>query len=382
MNDVTKCSLLQFLALYLVSSLGLLFVASYYFYTSQISMQIQTTYYKMEHIADTQGLRIIDAHMHETPLALLEKKGCTISLYAVDGSFRYGTALQKVDFGKDFYTKEGVTTLVSQSSAMHLGIKYVVVQTTELAQKLSELKSEIILYTLLIALAIVVTAVLLSAMFLRPIRQRAEEMERFVRDTTHELNTPISALMMSLERLKTKREYDEKSVANITISVKNLKEIYDSLSFISFTQKDLEDVVNIDMQEIVHTQVAYFKELTHKKNLSVELQLERVVLKMADIKARLLVSNLLSNAIKYSYPGKKIRIELGKEALIVSDEGIGIEEEKLKMIFERFSRANGYAGGFGVGLSIVSEIAKEYGFGVEVDSQVGKGSSFKIVFGS
>ena len=377
MDAITRRSYIQFLLLYLVSSLTLLGFASYYFYSSRVSMGEQNLYYKMTHIADMQGLSIIEAYMQNKPLKLQKHKGFVISLYGPDKNRVAGEVLGSVDFDKDFYTRNGVTTLVSTSSAMHHGIKYVVVQTRMLAENKKQCIREIVAWTIVIAAIIVIVAVILSYVFLRPLKERAKEIERFVKDTTHELNTPISALMMSLERLRSKKTYDERIVQNLQISVKNLHEIYEGLAYVSFTQhKHKKERLNF--KEVVQKQVEYYDEIAKKKRLSIEVQLEDVKLEMAPIKAKMLVSNLLSNAIKYSHPGTVIRINLTTGHLIVEDEGIGIEKERLGTIFKRFVRANSYAGGFGVGLNIVKSIVDEYGFEVSIDSKVGQGTRVVI----
>ena len=381
MDAITKRSYIQFLLLYLVSSLTLLAFASYYFYSSRVSMGKQNLYYKMTHIADMQGLSIIEAYMQHKPLSLQKHKGFVIALYGADGKKVAGEILQSVDFSKDFYTRSGVTTLVSTSSAMHHGIKYVVVQTRLLAQNQKQCLKEIVVWTMIIASIIVIVAVILSSMFLRPLKERAKAIERFVKDTTHELNTPISALMMSLERLKSKKNYDERIVQNLQISAKNLHEIYESLAFVSFSHHKHKDE-DIDFKDIVVEQIEFFEEIAKKKRLIIESELKSTPLHMAPIKAKMFISNLLSNAIKYSYPNKTIRITLDPKKLTVEDEGIGIKKDDLERIFGRFVRANDYAGGFGVGMSIVREIVKEYGFKIEIDSKVNEGTKITVRFPS
>ena len=378
MDALSKRSYFRFLALYLVSSFVLLGFASYFFYQSRVSMGKQTFYYKMVHIADMQGLSIIDAYMKRQPLKLLRQEGFSIALFDAHKKLVAGKTLEKVYFGDDFYTKNGITTLISTSSAMHHGIKYVVVQTDLLAKNKRQCLVEIVTITLLIAVVILIIAAVLSWVFLKPLKERAKEIERFVKDTTHELNTPISAMMMSLERLRKKRSYDEKIVTNLRISTQNLFEIYESLTFISFSQKKLADE-KIDFADVVQRQLESYTLLAQKKRLLIKSDLKPTPLTIAPIKAKMLISNLLSNAIKYSHPGKTITVTLKNGVLSVEDEGIGIEEEKLKTIFERFTRANDYAGGFGVGLSIVKQIAEEYGFHVAIDSLPNKGTTVKVV---
>ncbi len=94
----------------------------------------------------------------------------------------------------------------------------------------------------------------------------------------------------------------------------------------------------------------------------------------------MLFGNLISNAIKYSMPNSKIDIHLKEGLFSICDEGIGIEEEKLMQIFERYNRQTEYAGGFGIGLSIVKKVSQEYGIGIEVRSEKGKGTCFRLQF--
>ena len=76
--------------------------------------------------------------------------------------------------------------------------------------------------------------------------------------------------------------------------------------------------------------------------------------------------------------GGKIDISLKDNELKISDNGIGIFDEKIKDIYKRYYRATTEQGGFGIGLNIVSLIAKEYNFKIEVDSKIDIGTKVKI----
>ena len=93
-----------------------------------------------------------------------------------------------------------------------------------------------------------------------------------------------------------------------------------------------------------------------------------------------LSNNLISNAIKYNNVSGKITIKLDSEKFIVSDNGIGIKKDKQKDIFKRFFRANDVQGGFGIGLSIVYEICKEYNIDIDMKSSENKGTTFTLRF--
>lgn len=333
----------------------------------------------MNHIADSVSSRVINAHMMDTEFVLDTFAHAKVALYDKDKNLKYGTPLQKIDFTKDFYIEGENSVLVSGATASHLGVRYVVVQSAEYAKSIARLQQNILLVTLLVALVIIIIAVMLSYIFLQPIKNKMQEIEDFVKDTTHELNTPLTALMMSTSRAKSKKLYDEKIMQNISISTKQLYDIYASLSYISFDAQG-EESHELFFDKVVKNSIEYFNELLERKNIRVESHISPCTLHMAPSKAKMLINNLLGNAIKYSHPNTKIRIQLSDDYLMVQDEGIGIEKEKLQSIFERFTRANDYAGGFGVGLNIVESIAKEYGFEIDISSKIHKGTTLTVRF--
>jgi two-component system OmpR family sensor kinase len=379
MNRITKKSFYSFLALYLISSFLFLSLAAYWFYTSQVAMEKNANFYKMNHIADIVSAKVIEAHMKHTKFKLDAFQQEAIALFDANKHLLYGRTIQDVDFSKDFYMKDDVFTLVTQRTAGHLNVQYIVVQSSECIKNIEVIKNKIAYAVIITAFLIILIAVFLSYIFLKPLKDKMQEIEDFVKDTTHELNTPITAIMMSTSRLKAKKVYDEKTVKNISISTKQLYDIYASLSFLSFDNNS-EEAVALMFNEIVKEDIDYFSELLEKKKIQLQIQLESCPVKMAPTKAKMLINNLLSNAIKYSNPRAKIKITTTKNSLIIQDEGIGIKKEKLSKIFNRFVRANSYAGGFGVGLNIVESIIKEYNFHIDIQSKENFGTTVTIVF--
>ena len=379
MNKITKKSFYSFLALYLISSFMFLSLAAYWFYSSQVAMEKNANFYKMNHIADIISAKVIDAHMNHTKFKLDSFKQEAISLFDKEKHLLYGVTVQNVDFSKDFYMKDDVFTLVTQRTAGHLHVKYIVVQSSECIQNIQAIKNKLAYAVIITAFLIIIIAVFLSYIFLKPLKDKMQEIEDFVKDTTHELNTPITAIMMSTSRLKAKKDYDEKTVKNISISTKQLYDIYASLSFLSFDHNS-EEAIQLQFNEVIKENVAYFSELLEKKNITLKTQLEVCPVKMAPTKAKMIINNLLSNAIKYSNPNTNIKITTTKNSFSIQDEGIGIAKDKLHEIFKRFVRANSYAGGFGVGLNIVESIVKEYDFNIDIVSEENKGTIVTILF--
>lgn len=342
-------------------------------------MEKNANFYKMNNIADIVSSRVIYAHMSGKKFELQEFDYGVVALFDKNKKLLYGRTLQDVDFNKSFYMRDGIFTLVSQRAAEHLNVKYIVVQSSQCVQNIKAIQNQIAYTVVITAFLIILIAIFLSYIFLKPLRDKMQEIEEFVKDTTHELNTPITALMMSTSRLKNKKEYDEKVVKNISISTKQLYDIYSSLSFLSFDSKS-EAAIELDFSEVVKEDIAYFGELLERKNISLIKALIPCRITIAPTKAKMLINNLLSNAIKYSNPNSKITITTTQNSFSIEDEGIGIAKEKLEKIFQRFVRANSYAGGFGVGLSIVEGIIEEYGYTIEIDSKEGKGTKIYISF--
>lgn len=379
MNKITKKSFYSFLALYLISSFIFLTTAAYWFFSSQLSMEMNNNFYKMNHIADNVSSKIIHAHMSSEHYELEKFPNAMVALLDKDKKLLYGGVNKNIDFSQDFYNANGTFTLISHRASGHLNVEYIVVRSSECNDNIAILKNKIAYVVIITAFVIIVIAVFMSYMFLKPLRDKMQEIEDFVKDTTHELNTPITALMMSLSRLKNKKSYDEKILSNISISTKQLYDIYASLSFVSF-DNSAEPAEEVLLNYVVDKSVSYHGELLDKKNISVVKSLEECPLNIAPSKAKMLISNLLNNSIKYSAPNTTIKVTTTKNSLCVQDEGIGIEEKKQEEIFKRFVRASSYSGGFGIGLNIVDSIVKEYGYKLSLVSNEGEGTAITVYF--
>ena len=369
MNSLEKKSFYSFLALYVGSSFLFLMLSSFWYYTAQKNALENTTYYKLQHYSDTIGGLIINAQMH----------GTVLNLPKLEEGYEYFLikSEEKREFNSGYYKKDGKSVLVSSSPQEHLDIEYVVVKTDEYHKKLETLQKSVLFVASLAFFIIVLISLLLSKLFMRPIHQKVVQIETFIQDISHELNTPITALGMSSKRAMQKGVYDEKILKNISISTKQLYTIYQSLVYLSFSAK-LGEVQEINLKEIVEEVIEFYAELCFAKNIAIISNLEDLFIKLDKERAKLLFSNLLSNAIKYSLPNKRITLALTKDAFIIQDEGVGIAKEMLDKIFELYERGSHVAGGFGVGLSIVKQICDEAKIKVEVISKPNQGTSFRL----
>ena len=370
LNELEKKSFYSFVALYLSSSILFIVLLGYWYYSAQKNALESTTYYKLNHIADKLSGLIINAQMKHKTLHLPNEEGFEYTLIPTDEAAAYKSG---------YFEKEGYKILVSDAPQEHLNIEYVVVKTKLYAQKLHQLRILVLSVVGISFILVVIISFVLSKLFLKPLHNRMAQIEDFIQDVSHELNTPITALGMSASRALKKGVYDKKILQNISISTKQLKSIYTSLTFLNFKEKEQPNS-DVDLKTVLERVILYYKELTDAKGITVEAELEDVELMAVESRVELLFSNLLSNAIKYSMPETTIRIKLTPEQFSIEDEGVGIEEKKLQEIFELYSRSSDIAGGFGVGLSIVKRICDNYGWRVNVSSTLGKGSRFLVRF--
>lgn len=347
-------------------------LSGYWYFNAQKNSLESDTFYQLHHIADKFSGKIINAQMRGEHLQLPEEKGYEYFLISKNEAKNYK---------EGYYEKEGYKVLVSSAPQEHLGVKYIFVRTQTYFKKLQALKNYVLSVIGLSFLGIMIISIVLSKLFMRPIHKRVSQIESFIQDVSHELNTPITALGMSASRAIKKGVYDKKILTNISISTKQLESIYKSLTYLNFSEQT-QEVQKINLAPILKQVIKYYSELSDAKEISIHSQISDIEFTILQSRAELLFSNLLSNAIKYSMPETTISIVLNKECFCIKDEGVGIAKEKLDEIFTLYSRSSKIAGGFGVGLSIVKQICDEYHVEIEVESQLGEGSQFRLLFSS
>jgi two-component system OmpR family sensor kinase len=381
MNDLEKRSFYSFLGLYIISSFLFLMLIGYWYYTAQKNALENETYYKLQHITDVRAGEIIMAHMKGKPLNdTAAPKGIQLAWINTENKVVKGTlVVDKVPQKAGYFRQKGYDIFVSDAPREHLGIKYVVAQSHVLSTALQALRMTVLTVMIVAAIILAMIAWLLSKLFMKPVHQRVVQIERFINDVTHELNTPITSLSMASNQALKMGECTMKTLNNISISTKQLYDIYRSLTYLNFSSKEeISEPIHLD--EVLKQSIAYYTPLAEIKRITFDVDISPYVFVMPEARATLLFGNLIGNAIKYSSPKSSIRVSLKEGVLRIEDEGIGIEEKKQKEIFEKFTRGTEYSGGFGVGLSIVKRICEEYGITIIFESKLDYGTTFRLMF--
>lgn len=382
MNRLEKRSFYSFLGLYIFTSVVFVLVSGYLYYDSKREMYEKENYYRMEHLADSIAGRIIHAHMQHTPfrmppipediaVALVSKRKTTI---------RNRIPLDSFPDKAGFYQNDFYTLLVSDAARRHLDIDKIVLYSETLPRTLHALRVRVVSLFGVVLVVIILVAWILSKLFLRPIRERVAQIERFVKDIAHELNTPVSALRMSTERMLAETRCDTKRLRYISVSTRQLYDIYRSLAYLNF-ERDLPSERPSDLAEALRKAVAYYSPLAEMKHIVIDLTVDSdATCRIPENRLALLFGNLIGNAIKYSPSQAHIAISLHGIRFRIADRGIGIDKARQKEIFESYVRGTDYSGGFGIGLSVVRRICDNYDIALSLASEKGEGTTFTLDF--
>ncbi|QKF76216.1 sensor histidine kinase [Arcobacter defluvii] len=375
-----KITLFRFLFLYLGSSLILMLITIFFYYQNEKTLFIDLIKSNMQNITSKISNEVIVSHMMGTKFdkdKYLNSKEYKISFYNKNKELIYGNFDEKVDFSQKYIFDEKSLILVDNSTVGHLGIEYIVLKDISLEVKIYELKISIILIFLAFYSLVTIIGFYLAKLFLKPIKDERIKLNNFIKDTTHELNTPISAIMMSTEG----ENLSLKQIERIKLSAKRISEIYKDLTYIFLENKEIKkDKKELDLSLLIKEQIDNFEPLFLKKKIEVLTQLESTSYKIDKDDFIRLFNNLFSNAIKYNKINGKIEISLKNRVLSIKDSGIGIKKNKLKDIYKRYYRATTQSGGFGLGLNIVNMICKSYNINIEVESIENEGTIFKLYF--
>lgn len=229
------------------------------------------------------------------------------------------------------------------------------------------------------------------------IRKLERIKSEFVANVSHELKTPLTSIKGFIETLKEGAVKDENTALKflniIDYEAERLTNLITDILVLSELENKKERTAQekFSIETSIGEAIMIFKSQSEKKNIKIEKNIEEDIgfLFGSRDKFKQMIINLIDNAIKYSGENSKVMIEAlvedDRKVISIKDFGIGIPEESIPRIFERFyrvdkARSKAIYGGTGLGLSIVKHIAISFGAEIAVESQPGKGTKFKIKF--
>ncbi len=243
-----------------------------------------------------------------------------------------------------------------------------------------------------LSVAVALAGYFFSGLAIKPVEKSIEVLQTFVADAGHEFITPVTVVEASIQTLEEihKEHGIGLEVLNIIVRASSrMKELASDLIYLAKIDNPAAELPQEPINISDVTEPAIEEAIEIAKSKGVELSCSKVpdLNVQGNLHAlKIMLSNLLSNAIKYTESGGKVTLGVTSEGnkiyITVEDSGIGIPQEKLDHIFDRFYRVDQsrsrHAGGSGLGLAIVKAILDIHKAEIDVQSNVGKGSKFTV----
>ena len=333
---------------------------------------VSSVFYEREKffIADRDAFAIRDfKHGLEAKLA----RGGRLNESDFDAMQAYAADLNSSDeIARDFEPKDGAPRVYMEGTSrieqFNLTAKdgteyYVAIKTEALEGKLAALKLKILAASALVLALILLIAYFIIRLSLRPLYEKIEFLDGFIRDTTHEIKTPLSVILMSIELFDTE---PKKYLGNIKAGANTINALFEDLTALSLNKSGSGREVNLG--ELLQSRIEYFGVSAEQKCISLSADLRPVAFCADEFKLRKIIDNLLGNAIKYCDELGCVEVSLREHSLRIKNSGAGIARQNLPHIFELYTRFDQRNGGFGIGLFIAKKYCDELGLKISCDS--------------
>ena len=384
--DLTKSetrTLLGFSFLYSFLVLVILSVVSFLYYQFQEDLMLQEKRQILQNYSNDLVIRLRDLHVNIDKNNIYPRdERFESAIFDSDKKKIFSTLKSKdVSLDEIIYLSNKQIHFIKEPESYYLGSKYIIIEIPDDGIWFEQIRYKIGIRVLLAFVFMMALGYFILRLVLKPMRDALHLLDRFIKDTTHELNTPVTAIITNIEMID-KSSLDErllKKINRIEIGAKTISNIYEDLTFVTLNNQIISNNENINLSNVLKQRVEYFNSIATMKKINFDLDIKDDIFMVCDMKKiTKLIDNILSNAIKYNKIAGFIKVNLDDNILSIEDSGKGIEKENLKTLFERYSRFDKSVGGFGIGLNIVSLIAKEYNLNVHVKSQIDIGTTVEI----
>ncbi len=217
-----------------------------------------------------------------------------------------------------------------------------------------------------------------------------EDHKTFIYSVSHDLRGPLSSLKGLVSFLTDAQKAGsigtEKIMDMIQVSINNLIETIDELSDIAKIENEVENSEPINLEQVCEEVKISLHETLQKTEAKIICDFEEPTISFSKKNLRSILLNLTSNALKYRSPERTPEViisteqEDGYTLLSVKDNGLGMEADKIEEIFNVFKRRHNHVEGSGVGLYLVKKIITNAEGEISVESELGKGTTFKVRF--
>jgi len=247
--------------------------------------------------------------------------------------------------------------------------------------------TDILFEASVIAFGIIILILLLSFYFLNsfslPFKRVNEKLDEFIKESMHEMNTPLSIINVNVDLFNSMHE-SNKYLQRIKSASKSLSTIYNDMDYlIKQNRVEYKDEI-INIEEFVKERMEYFELICQLNCITMTLhRATQTQIFFNPTKLQRLLDNTLSNAIKFSHKNGKINVYISKNendgiCLTIQDYGQGIKHPE--KITNRYYREQENKNGFGIGMNIVKSIVDKSDITMDIQSTYLKGTTVTYIF--
>ena len=231
----------------------------------------------------------------------------------------------------------------------------------------------------------------LSGIAVNPVKSAWEKQKQFVADASHELKTPLTVILANnnimMSHAESNIENERKWLESTQEEANHMKNLINQMLFLakSDTDENKPELSNVNLSEIIEADSLNFEPIAFEKNISIATEITSDIYIRSNHTLLTQLSHILiDNAVKYGHNGTTVTIRLLKKGdsieFSVNNIGDVISKEEREHIFDRFYRAekSRTSSGYGLGLSIAKNIAKNLNAKISVESNYEKGTTFKV----
>ncbi len=335
--------------------------------------------------------------LNETIVAIRYTYGFWGSLFLGIGLFFYGDSIKKVNRIETLKLYFKISGLAFIGYAFFAGlvvppVEHFPANIINTAWFLETFHLPVQIFRSICAVIIAISSIKALEIFKHEIIEKLNEsyqqIKEFNSNASHQLKSPLSSMKVQIDvTLQKSREIKEyKSILNsIGEDITHLQAMLHNLLLLTRmnddTVKELFKDVNVDT--ILLNSIDKYIIVAGEKKISLHVKsLDSTILRANPTLIEVLIDNLLDNAIKYTPNGKNIIIKLENNTLTIQDEGIGIEKDKIPLIFDKFyqidSRRKKGIYGYGLGLAMVKQIADLHKASIYITSTTDVGTTISI----
>lgn len=376
-----KKTLYSFLFLYIFLCVGIFFLLGMGYFHTQENIMFEKIRPNLNEMANNQIKALKDLHVNIDKSKIYPKNEQFLSaIYDASETKIFSNLTNEPKFSKEVYRKAGKIYFVKELQNFYLGAKFLILEIKDNKKWFYDIYFMFISVGLPLLILFLVVGYFLLRLFLRPMKEAIKLLDRFIKDTTHELNTPLCAIMSNIEMID-EQKLDEKTkikLKRINIGAKTVSNLYQDLVYITLGHKVATNIQNIQLSTLLNERIEYFSINITAKELAIITDIKSSFIYADTLKITKLIDNLLSNAIKYNRKNGTLHVKLDTGFLQICNSGKSIQKDKINAMFERYTRGCEEVGGFGIGLHIVAMVAKEFNIDIKVEQNKGDGTCISL----